>query len=68
MTELIEEIARAHASIAGMEWLFDECKLNPEMDESLTYYSRYITEAQELVRRCPSIAKAMSMLQSGTTI
>ena len=49
--EIVENIARAWASIDGKSTSFDECKANPSLDMTEGYYMGYIVEAKELIER-----------------
>ena len=62
----IEEIARAWASIDGKAKWFDDCKANAGLDETDGYYGGYIAEAEELLRRCPSVSTALTRQVSET--
>jgi len=57
---VIEEIARAWASIDGKSKQFDDCKADASLEDEFGHYGGYMAEARELVRRSPSLLAAFS--------
>jgi len=55
---VIEEIARAWASIDGKSKQFDDCKADASLEDEFGHYGGYMAEARELVRRSPSLSAA----------
>lgn len=58
--KMIEELARAWASIDGKADKFDACKADPVLEDDLGHYGGYIAEAQELLRRSPTVSAALA--------
>ena len=49
--EIVENIARAWASIDGKADFFDRGKADPDYDNDMGYYMGYIEETKELLKR-----------------
>ncbi|MDJ1632299.1 hypothetical protein [Rhizobium rhizogenes] len=60
--EIIEEVARAWASIDGNGELFDSCKVSREQEKALGHYGGYMAEAEELFRRSPKFTAAFALI------
>lgn len=59
LDSVIEELARAWASIDGKADKFDACKVDATLEEELGHYEGYITEAAELLQRSPATLRVL---------
>lgn len=50
-TEIVENVARAWASMDGKLEKFEICKADPDIDLTDGYYMGYIADAKELLKR-----------------
>jgi hypothetical protein len=58
--DIIEEIARAWASIDGKAELFDRCKADQSSEDEFGHFEGYMSEARELVNRSPQLSAILS--------
>lgn len=62
--QMIEDIARAWASLDGKATLFDLCKGDREIEEELGHYEGYISDAEALVLASPVLEAALTCLET----
>jgi len=62
--DMIEDIARAWASLDGKQNQFDRCKVDPAFEDETGHYEGYIADAEALVFCSPVLEAALTCLEN----